>query len=235
MPNITYTAEITVLNHVETFKSKSLYDLLQTIASKADLERSPESLLGCFDEVIPSLYEVFYKSKRKDATLGTSILLECKEPFKQVILSMSINLYNTREVFVFGSNTAGIHGAGAAKEALKHGAILGVGEGFRGHSYAIPTKSHYVKGNRAYVGEPLSLRSIYRYVTAFLDFAEEHPEYRFNVTRIGCGLAGFRDEDIAPMFTNAPLNCLFDDKWKQYLDASHHLFWGSYDTIPFKE
>lgn len=100
------------------------------------------------------------------------------------------------EVFVFGSNEAGIHGAGAAKQAyFMFGAEYGKGEGLHGQSYAIPTKDHSIG--------PLSMHRICDYVHRFLDFAEQNPQYDFLVTEIGCGLAGHRVEDIAPMFERA--------------------------------
>lgn len=105
-----------------------------------------------------------------------------------------------REVFVFGSNLAGRHGAGAALEARRnHGAIYGQGIGIQGNSYAIPTKDESLK--------TLPLGEIKLHVEHFKRYAREHPELMFRVTRIGCGLAGYQDGDIAPMFLNAPNNC----------------------------
>ena len=95
------------------------------------------------------------------------------------------------EVFVFGSNLAGHHGGGAAWTALnKFGAIYGQGIGLQGQSYAIPTMQGGVE-------------TIVPYVDEFIDFAKKHPEKFFYVTRIGCGIAGFRDEEIAPLFKKA--------------------------------
>ncbi len=111
----------------------------------------------------------------------------------------------TREIFVFGSNEAGRHGAGAAHFALQHhGAVYGQGEGMQGDSYGIPTKDRALR--------TLPLRRILTYTRTFVDFAEAHPELVFRITRIGCGLAGYEDEDIAPMFQGAPANCLFFDR-----------------------
>ncbi len=94
------------------------------------------------------------------------------------------------EIFVFGSNLQGMHGAGAAQTAVeKFGAIMGQGVGLRGQSYAIPTMQGGVETIKPYTDE-------------FIAFAKEHPELHFLVTRIGCGIAGFRDEDIAPLFAN---------------------------------
>lgn len=103
----------------------------------------------------------------------------------------NINQLKPNEVFVFGSNLAGRHGGGAARAALlKFGAIMGQGVGLQGQSYAIPTMQGGVETIKPYVDE-------------FIDFAKAHPELKFYVTRIGCGIAGFKDEEIAPLFQDA--------------------------------
>ena len=95
------------------------------------------------------------------------------------------------EIFVFGSNLRGLHGGGAARIAnLKFGAIIGQGVGLQGQSYAIPTMQGGVETIRPYVDE-------------FIDFAKQHPELTFLVTRIGCGIAGFTDDEISPLFAQA--------------------------------
>ena len=95
------------------------------------------------------------------------------------------------EIFVFGSNLAGYHGGGAARAAMeKFGAEWGKGVGLQGQSYAIPTMQGGVETIKPYVDE-------------FIAFAKAHPELKFLVTRIGCGIAGFRDKDIAPLFRDA--------------------------------
>lgn len=95
------------------------------------------------------------------------------------------------EIFVFGSNLQGMHGGGAARVAYQYfGAIWGQGVGLQGQSYAIPTMQGGVETIKPYVDE-------------FIGFARQHRELKFLVTRIGCGIAGFRDEDIAPLFANA--------------------------------
>ena len=92
------------------------------------------------------------------------------------------------EIFVFGSNLQGLHGGGAARLAYnKFGAIWGQGVGLQGQSYGIPTMHGGVDAIKPYVDE-------------FIEFAKSHPELTFLVTRIGCGIAGFRDEEIAPLF-----------------------------------
>ena len=95
------------------------------------------------------------------------------------------------EVFVFGSNLAGMHGGGAAYVAFRRfGAVMGCGVGLRGQSYAIPTMQGGVETIKPYVDD-------------FIAFAKSHPELFFYVTRIGCGIAGFRDGEIAPLFAEA--------------------------------
>jgi hypothetical protein len=123
-------------------------------------------------------------------------------------------------VFVFGSNLAGIHGAGAAKSArLYHAAAIGVGEGRSGYSYGIPTKDHNL--------EVRALDDIRASVNSFIEYAEANPRIAFNVTRIGCGYAGFLDEQIAPMFNDCPANCGFDEMWRYYLGDERH-YWGTF-------
>jgi len=110
-------------------------------------------------------------------------------------------------VFVFGSNLAGRHGAGAALFAHQHhGAVYGLGKGPQGNSYAIPTKDFQLK--------TLPLEQIKAYVTEFLFYARLRPDLTFEVTRIGCGLAGYKDEDISPMFQDAPENCILPESWR---------------------
>lgn len=123
-------------------------------------------------------------------------------------------------IFVFGSNLAGIHGGGAARVAFhKHDAQWGVGEGRMGDSYAIPTKEADVFTSRPLVDVAGS-------VETFLEYAVANPDLEFRVTRIGCGLAGFSDEEIAPMFKHAPSNCLFDLVWQPWLHNAE--FWGTF-------
>ncbi len=126
-----------------------------------------------------------------------------------------------KTVFCFGSNEAGIHGAGAALTAYKkHGAIYGKSYGHYGDSFAIPTKNGDI--------ETLDLKTISLYVQGFLAYAKGHPKLKFKVTRIGCGLAGLKDEDIAPMFRMGTKNLHFDDAWKPWLEQYGFEFWGAY-------
>jgi hypothetical protein len=109
-------------------------------------------------------------------------------------------------IFVFGSNEAGKHGAGAAKTARDHyGAILGIGVGRTGNSYAIPTKDANLN--------TLSIPKIEKYVREFILYAKTNPTLAFEVTKIGCGLAEYTEDDIKPLFENAPVNCFLPDGW----------------------
>lgn len=111
------------------------------------------------------------------------------------------------EIFVFGSNLAGRHGKGAALFAQQnHGAIYGQGIGIQGSSYAIPTKGHRM--------QVLELKLIQSYVRQFVGYAKNNPALTFNVTRIGCGLAGYTDDQISPMFKDAPINCNLPQGWR---------------------
>lgn len=113
--------------------------------------------------------------------------------------------YGDRAVFVYGANQAGRHGAGAARVALiAYGAEYGK-IGWVGQSYGIPTKDHQLK--------TLPVETIRKEVSAFLDDVRDHPEYEFVLTRIGCGLAGYRDEDIAPLFSGRYPNLHKPDAW----------------------
>jgi len=98
-----------------------------------------------------------------------------------------INSLNENEIFVFGSNLAGFHGGGAAELAMEWGAVWGQGVGLQGKTYAIPTMFKTVEEMKPYIDK-------------FLEFAKSHPELKFLVTEIGCGIAGFTPKDIAPFF-----------------------------------
>lgn len=109
-------------------------------------------------------------------------------------------------IFVFGSNLAGRHGKGSALHAREHyGAVYGKGEGLQGSSYAIPTKDHALRA--------LPINQIKLFVSRFIEFAKEHSDMTFKVTRVGCGSAGYSDKQMAPLFARAPKNCLLPDEW----------------------
>jgi hypothetical protein len=99
-------------------------------------------------------------------------------------------------IFVFGSNLSGRHGKGAAKTALGWGAKWGQGSGLQGRTYGIPTKD-------ASIRRTLTIIEIKPFVDEFIEFAKNNPDMIFLVTEIGCGLAGHKQKDIAPLFLNA--------------------------------
>jgi hypothetical protein len=118
-----------------------------------------------------------------------------------------------RQIFVFGSNLAGRHGKGAALDARqRHGAIYGQGVGLQGNSYAIPTKDEQLR--------TLPLETIQGYVEQFKAFARQHGELTFQVTAIGCGLAGYQPKQIAPMFADAPDNCILPEEFRKVFGQS---------------
>ena len=125
----------------------------------------------------------------------------------------------SNEVFVFGSNLAGAHGGGAARLAYERfGAVWGQGVGLQGQSYAIPTMQGGVETIKPYVDE-------------FILFAKQHPEYKFLVTRIGCGIAWFHEEDIAPLFYHAIdcKNIILPKEFDDIVQDIHDRFIESFD------
>ena len=127
-----------------------------------------------------------YAGAREFRRLRMTDIMQQKRTTPERITSLQPN-----EIFVFGSNLRGMHGGGAAYVAYRHfGAIMGQGVGLHGQSYAIPTMQGGVDTIRSYVDE-------------FIEFAKQHPSLTFLVTRIGCGIAGFTDEEISPLFEKA--------------------------------
>lgn len=117
-------------------------------------------------------------------------------------------------VWVFGSNLEGRHGKGAAKVARStFGARTGVASGATGRAYAIPTKARPTMKPE----DVLPIAEIAAGVRAFIDYAASNPGERFFVTRVGCGLAGIKDEKIAPLFAPAPGNCSLPEQWMPLL------------------
>ena len=115
--------------------------------------------------------------------------------------------------FLFGSNEAGRHGKGAALCAKNHfGAVYGQGHGEQGRSYAVATKDKSLLS--------LSIDKISENIRIFLQHATNHPHKLFAVSRIGCGLAGYKDEQIAPLFKGHPSNIYFlDNRWNSLCEA----------------
>ena len=127
-----------------------------------------------------------------------------------------------REIFTFGSNLSGIHGAGAARHAmLHHGATMFQGIGLQGNSYALPTKGVNISF--------MPLEDIGKHVNEFIRFAKSRPDLTFRVTRVGCGLAGFKDEQIAPLFRDALelSNVRLPQGWRHYITTG--------EVVPFHD
>jgi len=126
-------------------------------------------------------------------------------------------------VLCFGSNEKGAHGRGAALFARQHrGAVLGVGRGRTGNAYALPTKDLSLNS--------LPLQSIRDNVLEFLEYARSRPTDTFEMTRVGCGLAGYGDDQIAPLFEGAPANVDLPHRWRMLLRlpaAPHVIIAGS--------
>lgn len=117
-----------------------------------------------------------------------------------------------REVFVFGSNLAGIHRGGAARLAFEQfGAVWGEGIGHFGRTYAIPTKDEHV--------ETMGIEEIHDHVTDFISYARHRSDLTFLVTQIGCGLAGYTPEEIGPLFSGAPENVVLPKSFWKHLST----------------
>ena len=159
-----------------------------------DFKVTIEGSAMMFDKMRSSNRE-YYKKVRRHKMTGEAI--DYAEDFfaeKQALNRVTpdrITDLQLGQIFVFGSNEAGHHAGGAARFAMEHfGAVYGQGVGLQGQSYAIPTTD-------------LDRGTIARYVDEFIEFADSHPQMTFFVTRIGCGIAGFTDEEIAPLFARA--------------------------------
>lgn len=149
----------------------------------------------------------------------TTVISSMTTTFKTATASASPNqvrfhadntIPNSGWIWVFGSNLAGRHGKGAAKIARTNfRAEYGCGQGPTGYAYAIPTKDARLA--------ILPLSHIRKSVQDFIAYAKASPKKRFFVTRVGCGLAGYRDDEIAPFFQNVPTNCSMPAEWEQYI------------------
>ncbi len=142
------------------------------------------------------------------------------EYFRPTYTPERITNLRANEIFVFGSNLQGMHGGGAARMAYeKFGAIWGNGVGLQGQCYAIPTMQGGVETIRPYVDE-------------FIAFAKEHKELTFLVTPIGCGIAGFKAEDIAPLFKEAIVeeNIVLPESFEEVIMQSRPLSKAAIDV-----
>lgn len=150
----------------------------QEMASPAMFEEEAVSGTGIY--AFPDGFEIH-----------SSCLIQSGDKKSKRITPEFITTLQPDEIFVFGSNLRGIHAGGAAHIAYQRfGAEMGNGVGIQGQSYAIPTMQGGVETIQPYVDE-------------FIAYASQHPEKRFLVTPIGCGIAGFEEEDIAPLFESA--------------------------------
>lgn len=114
-----------------------------------------------------------------------------------------------KRIFVFGSNLAGQHLGGAAAYAvLHHGAKMGQSEGLQGESYALPTMDEHLR--------PLPMHRLSAYAAVFCAFARSHPELRFQLTKVGCGIAGNPESAIAPLFVSSPPNVALPEGWDRF-------------------
>lgn len=118
------------------------------------------------------------------------------EQIKNRVTPAIVSALDKNQIFVFGSNLAGRHGKGAAKQAMQWGAIYGHPHGLQGQTYAIPTKNYSIT-------KALGIEEIRLYVNQFILFAKLNNNLIFLVTEIGCGLAGYSPNDIAPLFSEA--------------------------------
>lgn len=127
-----------------------------------------------------------------------AMVKDCREQIERLkrmkYTPEKITSLEPNQIFVFGSNTEGIHGAGAAAAAVRFGAVMGQARGLQGQTYAIVTKDLSI-GDRS-----IPVEAIHREINEFIDFATVRPELQFLVTAIGCGLAGYTVEEIASPF-----------------------------------
>ncbi|MCR5820924.1 MAG: DUF1810 family protein [Bacteroidaceae bacterium] len=185
----------------DNVKDDNLYREMNDIYARNKMSGDTQLLLTA------DSFDIFWKEHCHDTRVRTLFDTLIKDSLCRPVRGTGERIYNglarpkytpdavsslkADEVFVFGSNLQGYHGGGAARAALKRfGAIWGQGVGLQGQSYAIPTMQGGVE-------------TIKPYVDQFIAFAKGHPELFFYVTRIGCGIAGFTDSEIAPLFSDA--------------------------------
>lgn len=163
--------------------------------SRAMYDREPTRVVDAMPSCMPDMTDRASMAEDYDMDIAT-ILFGITPKLTQDTMSKRttpefISELEPNEIFVFGSNLKGLHGGGAAYTAYrKFGAIMGQGVGLQGQSYGIPTMQGGVETIRPYVDE-------------FINFAKQHQELTFLVTRVGCGIAGFDDEEISPLFEKA--------------------------------
>ena len=155
----------------------------------------PSEIVQAASEIIPAGFQYVLKVFEQGSYYGQRYSI-CETrtdsaPIAKKYTPNNITVLEENEIFVFGSNLQGSHGGGAAAAAVRYfGAIWGQGVGMQGQCYAIPTMHGGVDVIRPYVDE-------------FIEYAKNHPELTFLVTRIGCGIAGFTEQQMAPLFKDA--------------------------------
>lgn len=164
------------------------------IKSAMDFEASKEGSEIMFRKMRSSNRE-YYKKVRYSKKTGEDVDFEedffAEKQASSRITPEHIVRLEEGQIFVFGSDMFGQHDGGAAQLALERfGAVFGQASGLQGQSYAIPTNG-------------VHLEDMAKYIDEFIRFADRHPEMTFLVTRIGCGVAGYTDEQIAPLFACA--------------------------------
>lgn len=146
-----------------------------------------------------------------DAETDTDRFMEMSKSFGKPTRRYHDGNSSPDQVFVFGSNLLGIHAGGAARFAADHrAATQGIGQGPTGRAYALPTM--------AVIGVPLTLEGVKAAVTLFKAFAYVREDLEFFVTSVGTGIAGFTHEEIAPLFADAPLNCVLPQEWQRIIE-----------------
>ena len=190
----TFTAKGWVFTYIGANQNSAEEALHLGIKSAMDFEASRGGSEIMFRRMRSSNMK-YYKKVRESKETGEPMIPD--DDFfseKQALTRISpehIENLSEGQIFVFGSDELGQHDGGAAELALERfGAVFGQAKGLQGQSYAIPTNG-------------VSLEGIARYVDEFIRFADRHQEMTFLVTRIGCGIAGYRDEQIAPFFASA--------------------------------
>lgn len=124
-----------------------------------------------------------------------------------------IKSLDANTIFVFGSNLAGTHQGGAAKIALQHfGAVKGAGRGWAGQSYAIPTMNEHL--------QQMPLSQIEHYIDDFKIYTKNHPQNTYFITAVGCGVAGYKVEEIAPMFKGISKNVIFPASFRPFVEKT---------------
>lgn len=191
-------ANIDAQEEARKFDIKNAYQFKQTDEGMCSMFEAERRSRGNFYARMDALYSkgegLSMEEKRaRMRAMDEGLFEEAGTPSSRVTPNR-IRSLNAGEIFVFGSNESGHHGGGAARMAMdKFGAVWGQGEGLQGQSYAIPTME--------------GLDNLKPAVERFVEFARQHPELHFLVTRIGCGIAGYKPEQIAPLFAEVKDLC----------------------------